>query len=66
MIIEADTDRCCGSGMCAVMASDLFDQSREDGTVIVLRPQVPPERQAAARECVHHCPSGAISLRSAP
>jgi ferredoxin len=65
MIIEADPDRCCGSGMCAVLASDLFDQSEYDGTVIVLQHEVPPDRQAVARECIHNCPSGAISVRSA-
>lgn len=62
MLIEVDADRCCGSGMCALVAGDLFDQSEHDGTVIALTVEVPAERQAVARECEHNCPCGAITL----
>jgi ferredoxin len=63
MLIEVDTGRCCASGMCALVAGDLFDQSEQDGTVVVLVPEVPPDRWAAARECEHNCPCQAITLR---
>ena len=63
MFIEVDTERCCGSGMCALVAGDLFDQADRDGTVVVRRPEVPPDRQWLARECARNCPCGAISLR---
>lgn len=63
MIIEVDADRCCGSGMCALVAGDLFDQTDRHGTVVVLRPRVPPELERLARECERNCPCGAISLR---
>jgi ferredoxin len=65
MFIEVDTGRCCGSGMCALVAADLFDQAERDGTVVVLRPEVPSDRHELARECARNCPCQAISLRYA-
>ncbi|MEU0840420.1 ferredoxin [Streptomyces sp. NPDC005962] len=70
MFIEADTGRCCGSGMCALVAGELFDQTEDDGTVIVLRPEVPEAAEGAeglrelALECERNCPCGAISVRT--
>ena len=62
MRIEADTGRCVGSGMCALTAPELFDQSETDGTVVLLRP-APAEPQAeAAENAVRQCPSGALRL----
>ena len=64
MFIEADTERCCGSGMCALVAGELFDQTDDDGTVIVLRPEVPEDLRELALECERNCPCGAISVRT--
>lgn len=62
MVIDADPDLCVGSGMCALTAPDLFDQSQDDGTVVVLRP-VPADRELDdARDAVRRCPSGALKL----
>ncbi|WP_225830137.1 ferredoxin [Streptomyces sp. NK08204] len=62
MRIEADPEVCIGSGMCALTAPDLFDQSDDDGTVVVLRPAPPAERLAAVRGAVGRCPSRALKL----
>lgn len=60
--ITADPRVCVGSGMCALTAPDLFDQSDKDGTVLVLRP-VPADTQIGdAEEAVRGCPSGALRL----
>lgn len=64
MFIEVDEERCCGSGMCALVAGELFDQAPGDGTVVVLHPQVPAELVGLARECERNCPCGAIHLHS--
>ncbi|HEY5836725.1 ferredoxin [Streptomyces sp.] len=62
MRIEADTDVCVGSGMCALTAPELFDQSDEDGTVVLLRP-VPTDPQIRdVQDAVRRCPSGALKL----
>ncbi|TMR03098.1 ferredoxin [Nonomuraea turkmeniaca] len=61
MEIKADTTVCIGAGMCALTVPDVFDQSEDDGTVVVLRSPVPQELEDAVRRAVTLCPSGAIS-----
>ena len=56
-----DTEICRGAGMCALTAPEVFDQSEDDGTVVVLDPEPPPEQEAAVRRAVQLCPSGALS-----
>ena len=63
MRIIADLDRCVGAGQCVLTDPDAFDQSEDDGTVVVVRSQ--PSDDAAmerARQAVHLCPSRALSL----
>ncbi|MGW4423406.1 ferredoxin [Streptosporangium sp. NPDC004631] len=62
MRIQTDTERCVGAGMCALTAPEVFDQSEEDGTVVLLDAEPPPERHAAVRQAERLCPSGAVSI----
>lgn len=62
VIIEADPEVCIGSGMCALTAPDLFDQSEDDGTVLLLRPVPADPELGSARDAVRRCPSGALKL----
>lgn len=62
MKIKADTDVCIGAGQCALVAPELFDQSDDDGTVIVLNETPSEDQRAKAEEAVSLCPSGALSL----
>jgi ferredoxin len=62
MRIEADTTKCCGSGMCVLTDPEVFDQSEDDGTVVVLDTEPAAEHHAAAREAASLCPAGAISV----
>jgi len=62
MRIEADPEVCMSSGTCALSAPDLFDQSDEDGTVVLLSADVPDDRLDAVRTVVRRCPSGALQL----
>jgi ferredoxin len=62
MKIKADTGVCVGAGMCALTVPEVFDQSEEDGTVVVLEPQPPASREAMVRRAVKLCPSGALSV----
>lgn len=62
MRIAADTDVCVGSGMCALTAPDLFDQSDQDGTVLLLRSAPTDTQIGDAEDAVRRCPSGALSL----
>nr|WP_027943379.1 ferredoxin [Amycolatopsis taiwanensis] len=65
MVIEADTSRCVGAGMCALVAPGLFDQTDEDGSVVVVHRVVSGEAVEQALECEYNCPSGAIRTRVA-
>ncbi|MFC7624893.1 ferredoxin [Microlunatus sp. GCM10028923] len=61
--IIADRDVCVGSGNCAFTAPELFDQSEDDGTVLVIKDVPDPDQEEAAREAVSFCPSAALSLQ---
>lgn len=60
MRIIADKDVCVGAGQCVLTDPATFDQSEEDGTVIVLAEH--PADAQKAREAVHICPSQALSI----
>ncbi|MGW5365824.1 ferredoxin [Actinopolymorpha pittospori] len=62
MKVQVDRERCCGAGMCALTAPDVFDQSEDDGQVLLLDSEPRPENASAAREAAQLCPSGAISI----
>jgi ferredoxin len=62
MRIQVDRDRCRGAGQCALNAPELFDQSEEDGTVVVLNEQPPPALQEQARLAASLCPNSVIRL----
>ncbi|MFE7799787.1 ferredoxin [Nocardia sp. NPDC057440] len=61
MRISADRERCIGSGMCALIAPEVFDQDEDDGRVRLLAPQ-PRRNHSAVREALDACPSGALEL----
>ncbi|MFB7666352.1 ferredoxin [Kitasatospora sp. NPDC056138] len=62
MKIRIDHTRCRGAGQCALTAPDLFDQSDDDGTVIVLDDRPPPRLHAAARLAAALCPNAVIRI----
>jgi len=62
MKIVADTTRCVGAGQCVLTEPRLFDQSPDDGTVVVLDDDPPPELHGAARDAALVCPSQALSI----
>lgn len=61
MKIAADRDTCIGAGLCVTTAPDVYDQD-DEGLVVVLVEDPSGEHQAAAREAVGLCPSGALRL----
>jgi ferredoxin len=60
--IIVDLDRCCGSGMCALSAPDVFDQRNTDGRVMLIEQFAPPGGELSVRTASENCPCGAISL----
>lgn len=61
MRVNADREVCCSSGMCALTAPEVFDQDDADGRVVVRVAEPSADQEAAAREAVELCPSGALS-----
>ncbi|GLX00332.1 (4Fe-4S)-binding protein [Microtetraspora sp. NBRC 16547] len=62
MRIIADTGRCIGAGMCVLALGEVFDQSEDDGTVVLLDAEPPASMAGAVRRAVQLCPSGALSI----
>jgi ferredoxin len=62
MRVVTDTARCVGAGQCVLTDPAIFDQSEDDGTVLVLVEHVEGEQLATAEEAVDMCPSQAITL----
>jgi ferredoxin len=62
MRVVTDTARCVGAGQCVLTEPAVFDQSDDDGTVVVLAEHVEGDRLEAVEEAVDMCPSQAISL----
>jgi ferredoxin len=62
MRIEADATKCCGSGMCVLTDPEVFDQSEDDGTVVLLDAEPSAAHHATAREAAALCPAGAITV----
>jgi ferredoxin len=62
MRVVTDTARCVGAGQCVLTEPAVFDQSDDDGTVVVLVEHVDGDRLKAVEEAVDMCPSQAISL----
>ncbi|MEU8175055.1 (4Fe-4S)-binding protein [Microbispora hainanensis] len=62
MKIKADTGRCIGAGMCVLTLPRVFDQSEDDGTVVVLDAEPPADLESGVKRAVQLCPSGALSV----
>ncbi|MEJ3652339.1 ferredoxin [Actinomycetes bacterium KLBMP 9759] len=58
--VVVDRDRCVGAGMCALTDPAVFDQSDDDGRVVLLEATPSSEHESSVRDAVHVCPSGAI------
>lgn len=62
MRVEVDRDRCRGAGQCALYAPELFDQSEDDGMVVVLDDRPAPALRGKARLAARLCPNGVIRV----
>lgn len=62
MRIVTDTGRCVGAGQCALTEPAVFDQSDEDGTVVLLTDHAEGDTLTTVREAIDLCPSQALSV----
>ncbi|HEX6352728.1 ferredoxin [Actinophytocola sp.] len=63
MRIVTDTGRCVGAGQCALTEPRVFDQSDEDGTVVLLTDHAEGDVLDNVRDAIDLCPSQALSLK---
>jgi ferredoxin len=61
MKIKVDATKCIGAGLCVVAAPQVFSQNEDDGLVIVLQENPPPELHASVREAARLCPALVIT-----
>ena len=62
MRLKVDAERCIGSGQCVMVASEVFDQDEDDGTVVVLIEEIAPEQEDDVREAIASCPARVIRI----
>lgn len=63
MNIALHRDRCVAAGQCTLIAGKVFDQDEEDGLVLLISENPPPEaEEAKVREAAYVCPAQAIEL----
>ncbi|MFC1419052.1 ferredoxin [Streptacidiphilus cavernicola] len=63
MRVSVDRDRCCSSGQCVAAVPEVFDQSEDDGMVLLLEPLPEPRLRAGVRMAAGICPGRAISVQ---
>lgn len=61
MRVRVDREACCGSGQCAMIAPEVFDQDEDDGLVLLLDAAPPEPAHPAVREAAAVCPASAIT-----
>ncbi|CAJ1581316.1 ferredoxin [[Mycobacterium] wendilense] len=62
MKVIVDQPKCVSAGNCVANAPEVFDQSEDDGSVILLDENPPDELADAVREAVSACPAMAIRV----
>jgi ferredoxin len=60
--VTVDRDKCVSSGMCVMNAAQVFDQSDDDGVVILLAEEPAPEFAEQTRKAAAACPALAIHI----
>jgi ferredoxin len=62
MRVTVDQGKCVGAGQCCVAAEQVFDQSDQDGGVILLNANPPAELHDDVRKAANQCPGLAITV----
>jgi ferredoxin len=60
--VTVDQDKCISSGQCVLNAGGVFDQRDDDGVVILMTDNPPPEQAENARKATAACPALAIDI----
>lgn len=61
MRVSAERDRCVGSGQCAMLSPEVFDQD-DDGLVLVLQEEPPEELRGEVLQATDLCPARSLHV----
>jgi ferredoxin len=54
--------KCTSAGQCLLSAPNVFDQSEENGTIVLLDAHPPESERGRVLDAIHRCPASVISL----
>jgi ferredoxin len=60
--VTVDQDKCVSSGQCVLNAGEIFDQRDDDGVVLLLTDNPPPDLAENTRRAAEACPALAIDI----
>lgn len=65
MRVSANSETCAVSSLCVYRVPQVFDQDKEEGTVVVIDPQPPAELHEAVLSAERACPTRSIRVDKA-
>lgn len=65
MRVEVHIDRCIGSGVCALVAAEVFGQRDDDGVVVLLDEHPGERHHESVYEAAARCPAAVIEVHTA-
>lgn len=63
LTVQVDRARCAGAGLCLLAVPEVFDQSEEDGKVLLLAAAPAQTLARRIRAAAVRCPAAAITVR---
>ncbi len=60
--VLVDYSKCTAAGQCLLAAPNVFDQSTENGTIVLLDEAPPESEYPRVLDAVNRCPASVISL----
>jgi ferredoxin len=61
MHVSANRETCTVSSLCVYRAPEVFDQD-DEGQVVLLNAEPPPEQHEGVRDAVRSCPTRSLSI----
>ena len=60
--VVVEYQKCTAAGQCLLAAPNVFDQSDENGTIVLLDPTPPESERPRVLDAINRCPASVISL----
>jgi len=60
--VAVEYQKCTAAGQCLLAAPNVFDQSADNGTIVLLDPNPPESERPRVLDAIARCPASVISL----